>query len=188
MKSAPRLLLVPLVLAGLIGCTARETDSVRTIPVSSDETPNLRLEQYNVSAAAVGVEGQQNTPRLRLVPKYEPLELTPEEKRALGIEEPLIDFLAFYRPPSTGPVASFRGGLETGIDRPTGVSHAHGPHGGIAYTGPRGAVPVGTDSLASGVSAVGRPGHKAWGIGPRGGIAVGEGTSSGVAATTRATD
>lgn len=50
----------------------------------------------------VGIEGARATPRTIIVPKYERIELTPEQRAVLGEqEEPQLDLLAFYRPPRT---------------------------------------------------------------------------------------
>jgi hypothetical protein len=62
------------------------------LPRFAELEPTLPIE--------VAVEGAYVVPRVVLVPKYEPIELTAEEREALGERvEPEVDLLAFYRPP-----------------------------------------------------------------------------------------
>jgi hypothetical protein len=50
----------------------------------------------------VGIEGALAKPRTIIVPKYDPIEPTPEERVILGEQQELqLDLLAFYRPPRT---------------------------------------------------------------------------------------
>ncbi|WP_320046809.1 hypothetical protein [uncultured Ilyobacter sp.] len=97
--------------ATLWGCAARDrkpgpgvdeqpsasAGDMKPIPA---EMPNLTRTE-RILPIVVGVEGQGDTPRVTLVRPYEKIEFTPEERKALGLKEPVEpDVLLFYRPPA----------------------------------------------------------------------------------------
>jgi hypothetical protein len=78
----------------------------------------------------VGVEGAAKRPQVFLVPTFEEIELTPEEREALGKEElPIPDVLAFHRP-APGPeqgVCTESDAALVGVGRPGGASSGQSP-------------------------------------------------------------
>ena len=96
MKSWPRLIVTGICAALLLtGC--QQADRAKTATPTLEELPYFE-EPVTVSTANVGVEGRTATRRM-IVPRYEKIEPTPEEKKILGIkEEPELDALVLYRP------------------------------------------------------------------------------------------
>jgi hypothetical protein len=92
-----------------LGGCARPT--VATV-APSDEELLVLPELERVVPVRVGVEGRGEEPRRVFVQRYEVPALTEEEKEALGIEEPRINFLEFYQPPRLG-VWPYTGGVDT---------------------------------------------------------------------------
>lgn len=93
--------LIGFVSVGVVLTTAcTQADRALTAPPSRAELVAFP-EQEPTLPIVVGVEGTDRGPRLVLVPKFEDIEPTPEERRLLGeVEEvPQPDVLAFYRPP-----------------------------------------------------------------------------------------
>lgn len=96
----------PLLAAGLTGCTTASPASngpgVR--PQASTAAPIrdelfTAIERERTIAASVGVE-MREAPRLTLIPAFQPIEPTPEQRAILGERpDPLDDLFAFYRPP-----------------------------------------------------------------------------------------
>jgi hypothetical protein len=86
---------VGLVAAG--GC--KQADRAVSAPPSHAELPTFEELGHRLPIV-VGVEGASRVPRVVIVPQYEPIALTPEEREALGEKElPVPDVLLFYRPP-----------------------------------------------------------------------------------------
>lgn len=97
MRTIRRLLaLVPMALL-VAGC--QRADRAISAPPTRAELFSLR-EQEPTLSILVGVERAGARPLLAIVPKYEDIEPTPEEREILGEKElPEPDVLAFYRPP-----------------------------------------------------------------------------------------
>jgi len=89
-----------LALAGLVatvGC--QQADRAVSAPPSHAELPTFEALEPTLPAL-IGVAGAGDAPRVIIVPRYEEIALTPEEREALGEEEPPEpDVLLFYRPP-----------------------------------------------------------------------------------------
>ncbi len=148
-------MMIVLAASGLVGCAQKTESQIATLPVTSSEAPNLNLERYNVSAAGVAIDGlPSDQARFQLVDKYEPIELTPEEKKKLGVKEPEVPWLKFYRPKSKGPVASFRGGAEVSTGLECHVAETTRVTGRSVYTSRPSSI-IATDSVACSVAAKG---------------------------------
>jgi hypothetical protein len=91
---------VALMIAG--GC--RQADRAVSTTPSRAELPSFSEQYEPALAIGVGVDGARGDRRIVIVPKYEKIEPTPEEREILG-EKPEIelDALALYRPPR-GPL------------------------------------------------------------------------------------
>jgi hypothetical protein len=83
------------------GCARsdRRVDA-RTTPPSPELLPNIE-ESANPYPVSTGVPRKPDDPKIVFVPKFEPIEPTKEEAKALGIVEPPINFLEFYKPTPT---------------------------------------------------------------------------------------
>ncbi len=114
------------------GCQQRDR-AISTTP-SPAELPNFDKEFQSSLAIAVGVEGAGDVRGIRIVPFYEKIEPTPEERIILGEKPELeIDALVFYRP-QRGP----RHGVSTeALQRMTGVSGIGGAAVGLDVTASR---------------------------------------------------
>jgi hypothetical protein len=100
MKTAVRTALSAsaILLAAAAGCKQGENRLITMSP-SRAELPTFAQPEQTLTAV-VGVEGVREAPRGVIVPQYKKIELTPEEREALGEREPPIpDALLFYRPP-----------------------------------------------------------------------------------------
>jgi hypothetical protein len=94
----PTAVLVCLALSGVPGCQLAD-QAVSTTP-SRAELPTFAEELEPRLAIGVAVEGARDDRGILIVPKYEKIEPTPEEREILGEEPELeIDALALYRPP-----------------------------------------------------------------------------------------
>lgn len=102
------------------GCARPTTVSVAPHP---EELPKFERTE-RVIPARIGVEGRDEQLSVLLVPKFTEPELTPQEKRALGQEEPAINWLEFYVPPREGYVGPGTGGVSAAIGGRTGVALA----------------------------------------------------------------
>ena len=98
MRMTPRsMLLVFLALLATAGC--KQADRATSVPPTLAELPSFE-ELESTLPIVVGVEGTAYVPRSIIVPRFEEIELTPEEREALGQKElPDPDVLALYRPP-----------------------------------------------------------------------------------------
>jgi hypothetical protein len=100
MKTMVRLCLALCVALLAAGCKQADR-AISTKPLRA-ELPTFGVREPTL-AARVGVEDVSHTPRVVVVPQYEAVELTPEEREALGErEQPDPDALLFYRP-ARGP-------------------------------------------------------------------------------------
>jgi hypothetical protein len=86
---------------GLVVATGcRQADRAISTTPSHAELPTFEEEFEPTLAIGVGVEGAGDDHGILIVPKYEKIEPTPEERKILGEKEELeIDALVFYRPP-----------------------------------------------------------------------------------------
>ena len=125
------LLLVSCVLLIAGGC--RQADRVTVVPPTRAELPTFEEVEARLPIS-VGVAGAGATPQTRIVPEYREIELTPQERAAIGEPvEPEPDVLAFYRPPR---------GPEHGVSAGTfamraGIGGLGGPSVGHAVVGQR---------------------------------------------------
>ena len=114
MRSWAHLIFATSALCLALGCAAQGT---RATPVPTDDELPSRVEATEPSIqATVAVEGQQAQPQIDLAPAFKEPELTPVEKKALGITEPtykplLFPFPGHFHPPLVG---TWYGGVETG--------------------------------------------------------------------------
>jgi hypothetical protein len=164
------------------GCAQRES-AIEAAP-SQAELPKLEQPEH-VTPLSVGVEGRSRTePRIVFVPEFKEPELTAEEKKALGIRDPEIDFLALYRATVPGRVGPWAGGIDVGVG---------GQRYRAAAAGTREApYAIDSRSVAGPVSIVypffcpvawvGPRAAPIWAVGDTGGIRVRENEPSGVAA------
>ena len=120
-----------------------------TAPPSLGELPNLKPLTKRSIAARVDVAGSEKIGKRRIVPDYSTLELSPEEKKALGKDKPPPpdDVLAFYKPsPNPDKGASImdsdlrigisgRGGAMIGQVAPPPKAYAFGQGGRYAEPG-----------------------------------------------------
>lgn len=92
-------------LAATIGCASggpRPAQSTASVAPLREELPNLKVDQTRETSVRAGVlTVKPLPPRKPIVPKFEPIKLTDEEKAALGEpkKDPGADLLAFYKPP-----------------------------------------------------------------------------------------
>ena len=100
MKSMPRIIVTALA-AVLLFTGCKQADRAQTADPTLDELPDFEA-PVQISTALIGVEGRHATPARIIVPTYERIEPTAEEKVILGIKEPpLPDALVLYRPAPT---------------------------------------------------------------------------------------
>jgi hypothetical protein len=94
----PATLIVSVALLATAGC--KQADRAVSATPHLAELPTISVPEPTMSAR-IGVEGAQIAPQVIFVPKFEPIELTPQQREALGEkdEPPELDALAFYRPP-----------------------------------------------------------------------------------------
>jgi hypothetical protein len=168
------MLLLSLVLLVIAGC--RQTDRATSVAPTHAELPTFeRLEP--TLPIVVGVEGAAHVPRTIIVPRFEEIELTPEEREALGQKElPLPDVLALHRPPRRPEhgvsAESFRmftgiggvGGALVGRDIAYPRVATHGVAGRYAYQ----------QMLARSGASVGLPRHAGGHVGRSWSLSVGE--------------
>ncbi|MBU0618221.1 MAG: hypothetical protein KKI02_10925 [Planctomycetes bacterium] len=114
------------------GC--RQADRAISAAPSHAELPTFEEEFEPTLAIRVGVEGAGDDRGIVIVPTYEKIEPTPEERKILGEKEELeIDALVFYRPPR---------GLQQGVSpepfrRRTDVSGIGGAGVALDFAYPR---------------------------------------------------
>ena len=139
-------------LALLVATGCRRADRALFTPPTGAELPTF-AELEPALAINVGVEGAADARGILVVPIYEKIEPTPEERQILGQKQELeIDTLLFYRPPR---------GPEHGVSsKAYGILISIGGVGG-ALVGQEFAFPrYGTDGFAGrhyGISTLARP-------------------------------
>lgn len=97
-----------------LGCAASQPSAP---PPAADEIAPLSQERLTPYPVSTAVEGRSETAHPRLVPEFKEPSLTPEEKRAMGEEDPFYPYSALYRPrPGVEDgVSTDRGGVSTGV-------------------------------------------------------------------------
>lgn len=108
-----------LALASVIGCAQRSA-TPEAAPLSKEIPPPPPPRS---SAATVGVLDDDYTPNPRREPqvRFDPIELTPEQKETLGITEPRLPDAAVFYTPAPSP--------QRGVDPLTSQSLFTGEHG-----------------------------------------------------------
>lgn len=109
-------LLIVSMTAFLSGCA--ETQSAALVQPSPDEIPKFE-KRGGKFPVTVGVEGKNEQPTRLIVQKMEPPPLSAEERTALGQHEPIVDYLALYRPAPGPRVAVWSGSVDVGINGET---------------------------------------------------------------------
>jgi hypothetical protein len=85
-------------LAAVSGC--KQADRAISVAPTRAELPSFREELEPTLAIGVGVEGAAGDRGILIVPQYEKIEPTPQEREILGQKEELeLDALVFYHPP-----------------------------------------------------------------------------------------
>lgn len=97
MMKIARISIPLLVIVGLLGCAAREKTAINVQP-TTEELPDLAVAKPRTHQMDVAVEGRPGTPIEPLTPDFKEPELTPEERAALGRDEPTYEPLLYNLP------------------------------------------------------------------------------------------
>lgn len=162
-----------LALALLPGC-ARQQKAALADPIT-EELPVFPPDP-NAYPVTVAVEGRGDTPRMLLVPTFEPPEYTPEERAALGLDrEPAFDWLEFYEPPRAVPLGGY-GGATVGAGGLGGVSVGlEGARSPFLFSGERAGIEPGITPVREATFGVGDARSPIFGVGPRSEVNLGYG-------------
>ncbi len=181
-------LVIAAICAGFVGIgCASAPPKVTSIAPSNDELPDMPRLKRSIPAR-VGVQGQNNAPRLTLVAPMPPVEPTEEERKILKQREPAPPQELVLNRPEPGPedgVYPRVGGILAGTSPSRGASHAGlGPAtrvGQAATVGSGAGLLAGTELRAKRIGGIAAQPRSRASVGQPGGVRTGEGPVSRIA-------